>query len=117
MSGVGVPPAWSLQKLRIYVPGPEGIAGTMEFNPGAPFDRAETALVYHYDHLGSIERITPGRTAEWGSQNSITYNLIPFALLLPLLKTGPHAEARSLRSESHTPFSARSAPPRENGSG
>ncbi len=58
-SGVGVPPAWSLQKLRIYVPGPEGTAGTMEFNPQQSFDNAESALVYHYDHLGSIERITP----------------------------------------------------------
>ena len=58
-SGAVPAPIWKLEKLRIYVPGPEGTAGTMEFNPGAPFDRAQTALVYHYDHLGSIERITP----------------------------------------------------------
>lgn len=51
--------AWKMDRVRIYVPGPEGIAGTMEFAPSAPFDRAERALVYHYDHLGSIERITP----------------------------------------------------------
>ncbi len=53
------PSGWALQKLRIYVPGPEGTAGTMEFNPQQSFDNAESALVYHYDHLGSIERITP----------------------------------------------------------
>jgi RHS repeat-associated protein len=64
-SGAASAPIWKLEKLRIYVPGPEGIAGTMEFNPGAPFDRAESALVYHYDHLGSIERITP-----YGSVNT-----------------------------------------------
>ena len=52
-------PTWALDKIRIYVPGPEGIAGTMEFNPRAPFGQAEQSLVYHYDHLGSIERITP----------------------------------------------------------
>ncbi len=52
-------PVWKLDKVRIYVPGPEGTIGTMEFNPRAPFANATTALVYHYDHLGSIERLTP----------------------------------------------------------
>ena len=47
-------PTWVLDKIRIYVPGPEGIAGTMEFNPRQSFDKAETALVYHYDHLSLI---------------------------------------------------------------
>jgi hypothetical protein len=30
-----------------------------EFDPAKPVDQQETALVYHYDHLGSIESITP----------------------------------------------------------
>jgi RHS repeat-associated protein len=63
-------PDWKLQKIRIYVPGPEGIVGTMEFNPRQSFDKAETALVYHYDHLGSIERITP-----YGSTSTSDYAL------------------------------------------
>jgi RHS repeat-associated protein len=63
-------PDWKLQKIRIYVPGPEGIVGTMEFNPRQSFDKAETALVYHYDHLGSIERITP-----YGSASTSGYAL------------------------------------------
>jgi RHS repeat-associated protein len=51
--------SWRMDRVRIYVPGPEGLVGTMEFQPAAQFDRPERALVYHYDHLGSIERITP----------------------------------------------------------
>ena len=58
-SGAVPAPVWKLDKLRIYVPGPEGIIGTMEFGPTARSSKPETALVYHYDHLGSIERITP----------------------------------------------------------
>ena len=72
----GATPAWQLDKVRIYVPGPDGVVGTMEFSPFkqfAPFggsstseqnvvgnaDAPERMLVYHYDHLGSIESITP----------------------------------------------------------
>jgi RHS repeat-associated protein len=51
-------PVWEMDKVRIYVPGPEGIAGTMEYSPFAPSDQDERPLVYHYDHLGSIETIT-----------------------------------------------------------
>ena len=55
------PSGWSLQKIRIYVPGPEGNVGTMELapEPGQSIATVESALVYHYDHLGSIERLTP----------------------------------------------------------
>jgi RHS repeat-associated protein len=57
-------PAWQMDKVRIYVPGPEGTVGTMEYSPFAPSDQDERLLVYHYDHLGSIEAITPyGSTA------------------------------------------------------
>lgn len=49
---------WALDTVRIYVPGPDGIIGAREFRPaelvgGVPSPR-EKALVYHYDHLGSI---------------------------------------------------------------
>ncbi len=49
-------PDWALDKIRIYIPGPEGTAGTIEY---APSDATGKPLVYHYDHLGSIETITP----------------------------------------------------------
>lgn len=54
-------PSWQMKKVRIYVPGPEGVIGAREFDPTAPAGSEEDALVYHYDHLGSIESITP-----WG---------------------------------------------------
>lgn len=50
---------WMLDRVRIYVPGPEGNVGSMEFGPTASFSHPERALVYHYDHLGSVESITP----------------------------------------------------------
>lgn len=49
---------WQLDTVRIYVPGPGGKIGTMEFEPFAPFQNAEKEYVYHRDHLGSIESIT-----------------------------------------------------------
>jgi RHS repeat-associated protein len=54
-----VPQSWALNKIRIYVPGPDGVIGAMEFMPSAPFAQAASALVYHYDHLGSIQSVTP----------------------------------------------------------
>jgi RHS repeat-associated protein len=50
---------WALKKVRIYVPGPDGIIGSREFDPAAPIGSQEKAFIYHYDHLGSIESITP----------------------------------------------------------
>jgi RHS repeat-associated protein len=52
-------PVWALKKVRIYVPGPDGIVGSREFDPAAPIGSQEKAFIYHYDHLGSIESITP----------------------------------------------------------
>ncbi len=53
-------PNWKLKKVRIYVPGPDGVIGAREFDLNAVSGASsETALVYHYDHLGSIESITP----------------------------------------------------------
>lgn len=57
-AGVGVTADWKLGTIRIYVPGPDGNVGTMEFKANAPFSEPETDCVYHYDHLGSIEVIT-----------------------------------------------------------
>jgi len=51
---------WNLDTVRIYVPGPDGIIGAREFRPAS--GGSEKALVYHYDHLGSITAIT-----DWGS--------------------------------------------------
>jgi RHS repeat-associated protein len=57
-------PTWAMKKVRIYVPGPDGTVGAREFDPAKPSGQQETALVYHYDHLGSIDAITPfGSTA------------------------------------------------------
>lgn len=53
-------PEWNLDTVRIYVPGPDGIIGAREFRPAN--GGTEKALVYHYDHLGSIVGIT-----DWGS--------------------------------------------------
>lgn len=50
---------WAMKKVRVYVPGPDGVIGAREFDPQKPQGQQETALVYHYDHLGSIDAITP----------------------------------------------------------
>jgi RHS repeat-associated protein len=52
-------PIWALKKVRIYVPSPDGVIGSREFDPAAPIGSQEKAFIYHYDHLGSIESITP----------------------------------------------------------
>ncbi len=60
-AGVGATPSWTLSPVggvRIYVPGPEGIIGVREFNSTQPAGQQEKDLIYHYDHLGSIESIT-----------------------------------------------------------
>jgi len=58
----GGTPVWTLDDVRIYVPGPDGVIGAREFHP--PLSPQEKTLVYHYDHLGSIDCITPfGSTA------------------------------------------------------
>jgi RHS repeat-associated protein len=70
--GQGVTPDWKLKKVRIYVPGPDDVIGAREFDPALPPDKTETALVYHYDHLGSIESITPfgSTTATYANDDS-----------------------------------------------
>lgn len=57
-AGAGVAADWKLGTIRIYVPGPDGNIGTMEFKANASFSDPEKQYVYHYDHLGSIEVIT-----------------------------------------------------------
>lgn len=62
-TGTGAP-TWTLKKIRVYLPGPDGVVGTREFDPALPQGQQETDWVYHYDHLGSIDVITPfGSTA------------------------------------------------------
>jgi len=50
---------WKMATVRLYVPAPEGTAGTMEFDQTAQFIQTPKALVYHHDHLGSVQAITP----------------------------------------------------------
>ena len=47
---------WLFDRTRLYVPAPDGTAGAMTFKTGAGTPEAH---VYHHDHLGSLERITP----------------------------------------------------------
>ncbi|MFT3870773.1 MAG: RHS repeat-associated core domain-containing protein [Nibricoccus sp.] len=92
---------WLLDTVRIYVPGPDGIIGAREFNPGAGTGQQEKAVVYHYDHLGSITATTlhgtgaiatdkggkPGKFSEdaWGQRrNPFTWEGVP-------VSTGPNA--------------------------
>ncbi|WP_404421605.1 RHS repeat-associated core domain-containing protein [Nibricoccus sp. IMCC34717] len=52
-------PNWQMDKVRVYVPTPDGVVGVREFNPQeAVFLAKEDCFVYHYDHLGSIAKIT-----------------------------------------------------------
>lgn len=53
-------PRWLRKSVRVYLNAPDGPVGTMEYKEtgGAPVGKA---LVYHTDHLGSMESIT-----EWG---------------------------------------------------
>lgn len=115
---------WTLDTVRLYVPGPDGIIGAREFEPsvivgGVPSPR-ETALVYHYDHLGSITATTtafpppaasvatdatgnPGRFSEdaWGQRRN------PFTWTGAPVTTGPNASddggADSLPPPAATP--------------
>ncbi len=51
-------PNWSLKKARVYIPSPSGNVGTAELRPDATAATDHKRLVYHYDHLGSIQAIT-----------------------------------------------------------
>ena len=46
---------WALSKIRVYIPGPDGVIGAREY---AGTGTADSAKIYHYDHLGSIESVT-----------------------------------------------------------
>ena len=52
-------PVWSLNKVRLYVPGPDGVIGTIEFSPQASGPDTQAGYVYHDDNLGTIQCITP----------------------------------------------------------
>ncbi len=60
---------WQLDTVRIYVPGPDGIIGAREFEP-ARTAQQEKAIVYHYDHLGSIVATTLHRTGELATDDT-----------------------------------------------
>jgi RHS repeat-associated protein len=50
--------SWQQDTVRIYIPAPDGIAGTREFRAFDPTVQ-EKLLVYHNDALGSVVAITP----------------------------------------------------------
>lgn len=50
-------PVWQQEKIRLYIPAPDGTAGAVELPP-ADLGGMQRDLVYHHDHLGSIESIT-----------------------------------------------------------
>lgn len=58
-------PTWQLKKVRIYVPGPDGVIGAREFDPTLAPAQQEKALLYHYDHLGSVQVITPAFSSSY----------------------------------------------------
>lgn len=63
---------WEQKKIRVYVNGPTGKLGTFTFETDAG-ETDQEAIVYHYDHLGSIESITEyGNSADntWAKDDS-----------------------------------------------
>lgn len=50
-------PAWQQKKIRLYIPAPDGTAGAVELT-SSDVGGVQHDLVYHHDHLGSIESIT-----------------------------------------------------------
>jgi RHS repeat-associated protein len=61
-------PVWQNTTARVYIPAPDGVVGTAEFAPTTPtttttsengISLTEQDKVYHYEHLGSIQAITP----------------------------------------------------------
>jgi len=60
---------WKLKKVRLYVTGPDGMIGAREFDVTSGTAGTEQALVYHHDHLGSTQSITP-----WGVGNALAAN-------------------------------------------
>jgi len=60
---------WKLKKVRLYVTGPDGMIGAREFDVTSGAAGTEKALVYHLDHLGSTQSITP-----WGVGNALAAN-------------------------------------------
>jgi len=60
---------WKLKKVRLYVSGPDGMIGAREFDVTSGTAGTEQALVYHHDHLGSTQSITP-----WGVGNALAAN-------------------------------------------
>ncbi len=49
---------WKMDRMRIYIPGPDGRAGSVEIDPEIENAASYKKEVYHYDHLGSIAAIT-----------------------------------------------------------
>jgi len=60
---------WKLKKVRLYVSGPDGTIGAREFDVTSGAAGTEKTLVYHHDHLGSTQSITP-----WGVGNALAAN-------------------------------------------
>ncbi|GAB5560521.1 MAG: hypothetical protein SynsKO_21680 [Synoicihabitans sp.] len=50
--------ALEMDRVRIYISAPDGNVGSMDFAAETTAATEHKALVYHYDHLGSIDLIT-----------------------------------------------------------
>lgn len=106
LAAAGAAANWQLDTIRLYVPGPDGVIGAMEFAPNGPVEKSKRPLVYHYDHLGSLDTVTflgdttvhvatddngkPARHSfdPWGQRrNADTWSGIPVATT-----TGGHAD-------------------------
>jgi RHS repeat-associated protein len=59
-TSTNIAPIWTRDKVRIYINAPDGPVGTAEFTSTSTINlnSPDKALVYHTDHLGSIESIT-----------------------------------------------------------
>ncbi|MEM1223390.1 MAG: RHS repeat-associated core domain-containing protein [Verrucomicrobiota bacterium] len=61
------PDDWEMQTILVTIPSPGNNVGIAEFDPEGTSSADHKYLVYHYDHLGSIQAIT-----DWGASPSDT---------------------------------------------
>ncbi len=64
---------WEMDAVRIYINGPDGRTGEVTFNPEATDVDGHRFLVYHHDHLGSIQTITDFGVSTMGVGPGDTY--------------------------------------------
>lgn len=80
--------SWSMDAVRIYIAAPGGNAGTITLHPQSGLPTLERPVVYHYDHLGSIQAITDygvsinnqttGLSLDYGGSDRTLYSYDPW---------------------------------------